>query len=191
MAYIGRGNEGITRNSFNYIAGADQTSFSCMYSIGYVDVYWNGFKLDTSEYSASTGNSVDLVTPATAGDKIDILCWDAFSIVNIQNVQQDSNSGAAIIPLGSTEQRPLAPVNGMIRFNSTLGRYEGYNNGVWGTVGGAATGGGNDQVFVLNDQVVTTSYTIPAGKNAHSVGPITIMPDATVTIPDNSIWEIG
>lgn len=53
-----------------------------------------------------------------------------------------------------------------------------------------ATGGGTDKVFVQNDQVVTTNYTIPSGKNASSVGPLSIDAGVTVTISANSTWVI-
>lgn len=56
--------------------------------------------------------------------------------------------------------------------------------------GAAATGGGSDQVFFENGQTVTTSYTIPAGKNAMSAGPITIADGATVTVPSGTSWTI-
>ena len=56
--------------------------------------------------------------------------------------------------------------------------------------GGGATGGGNDEVFVENDQVVTTDYTITAGKNASTAGPITIDSGVTVTVPTGSRWVI-
>ena len=65
-----------------------------------------------------------------------------------------------------------------------------YISGTWGSIGGAATGGGTDQVFVLNDQTVTTSYTIPTGKNASSAGPITIDTGVTVTVSTDSNWVI-
>lgn len=54
----------------------------------------------------------------------------------------------------------------------------------------AATGGGSDQIFFQNGQTVNTSYTIPAGTNAMSAGPITIAASATVTIPDGTNWTI-
>ena len=56
--------------------------------------------------------------------------------------------------------------------------------------GGGATGGGDDQVFVENDQIVSTSYTIPVGKNASSVGPVSIDAGVIVTISANSTWVI-
>jgi hypothetical protein len=65
-----------------------------------------------------------------------------------------------------------------------------YLVGVWGQIGGGATGNGGNQVFVLNDQTVTSSYSIPSGKNASSAGPITIDTGATVTIPTGSVWVI-
>ena len=54
-----------------------------------------------------------------------------------------------------------------------------------------ATGGGNDEVFVENDKVISTSYTITASKNAHSVGPLTINNNIVVTIPANSTWLVS
>jgi hypothetical protein len=65
-----------------------------------------------------------------------------------------------------------------------------YVYGTWGAVGGGATGGGNNQIFVLNDQIVTNDYTIPTGKNASSAGPITVDTGITVTIPTDSTWVI-
>ena len=58
-----------------------------------------------------------------------------------------------------------------------------------GTAG--ATGGGTDQVFYNNDQIVTTNYSIPSGKNAISAGPITINTGISVTIPTGSSWVIA
>ena len=82
------------------------------------------------------------------------------------------------------------PVAGMIRFNSSLTTFEGYSGTAWGSIGGGATGGGSDAVFNLNDKVVTTSYTIPATKNASSVGPLTINAGAVVTISSGSRWVV-
>lgn len=94
------------------------------------------------------------------------------------------------VPQGTEAQRPVG-ANGKIRFNEDIGQYEGYSNGAWASIGGGATGGGADQVFVLNDQTVTESYTIPANKNAHSAGPIVIAEGATVTVSDGARWVIS
>lgn len=56
--------------------------------------------------------------------------------------------------------------------------------------GGGATGSGGDRVFVLNEQVVTTSYTFPSGNNATSCGPITINDGVEVIIGDDQNWAV-
>jgi hypothetical protein len=173
------------------------------------------------------------------------------------------------IPAGTTTERTTTPVNGMMRYNTTTGRYEGnitvagqtistlVNTGVdgktavlttttahglatgayitvtgttpsqyngsfiitvidgtsfqytmltspggsattigtyiihqWSQIGGGATGGGNDQVFVENDQSATTSYAIPIGKNASTVGPITIDSGVVITVSSGSRWVV-
>lgn len=60
---------------------------------------------------------------------------------------------------------------------------------VTGSAGGA-TGGGTDKVFQLNQIVVTTNYTLPAGYSAMSVGPITINSGVTVTVPSGYRWVV-
>lgn len=95
------------------------------------------------------------------------------------------------VPVGSTAERP-AGANGKIRYNTTLTRYEGFNSlsGTWAQLGGGATGGGANQAFIENDNVVTDNYTITTGKNAVSAGPITVNNGVTVTIPDGSSWVV-
>lgn len=44
--------------------------------------------------------------------------------------------------------------------------------------------------FIENSNTVTDSYTISAGYNAISAGPVTINSGVTVTIPDSSTWSI-
>lgn len=100
------------------------------------------------------------------------------------------SSGALQVPTGTTAARPSVGVTGMIRYNSTLAQYEGYSQSTWSLLGGGATGSGGDRVFVLNQQVVTTSYTLPSGNNATSCGPITINDGIEVIVGDNQNWAI-
>lgn len=100
------------------------------------------------------------------------------------------NSTSAIkVPVGTTAQRPTA-ATGKIRYNSTTASYEGYDGSGWAPLGGGATGAGGDTVFNLNSPTVTTSYSFPAGKNAMSVGAITINSGVTVTVPSGSRWVV-
>ena len=95
------------------------------------------------------------------------------------------------IPSGTTAQRDASPAVGMFRHNSTLNQFEGYNNGQWGAIGGGAgaTGGGTDEVFFLSDTNVTEDFTIPSGKNAHTVSPI-VDSGKTVVVSAGSLLVI-
>jgi hypothetical protein len=101
-----------------------------------------------------------------------------------------TGTGAIKLNVGTTAQRPAVSVNGNIRYNTSTLKYEGYSNGAWGQLGGGATGGGTDTVFNLNSNTVNTSYTFPTDFNGSSVGPITIVGGATVTLPSGSRWVV-
>jgi hypothetical protein len=100
-----------------------------------------------------------------------------------------TGTSASKLNVGTTAQRP-SPVTGMVRYNITTNKFEGYGTTDWGTLGGGATGGGGDQVFVENGQTVTTDYTITTNFNAMSTGPITINAGITVTVPSGSNWVV-
>jgi hypothetical protein len=101
-----------------------------------------------------------------------------------------SSTGFALIPAGTTAERPVSPANGQIRYNTTTAQFEGYQGGAWGQLGGGATGAGGDEVFQENSLIVTTSYTLSTGKNAMSVGPIQINSGAVVTVPSGARWVV-
>jgi hypothetical protein len=100
-----------------------------------------------------------------------------------------SSTDAILVPVGTTVERPTG-ATGYLRFNSTTTSFEGYNGTAWGSIGGGATGGGTDQIFYQNGQTVTTNYTITAGQNAGTFGPITVNSGITVTVPVGSTWSI-
>ena len=103
-------------------------------------------------------------------------------------VTKDSNTGSAQLPSGTTAERSPNSA-GRVRFNTSVGRAEINNGSSWGSLGGAS-GGGSDAVFYLNDQVVNNSYTIQAGQNAMSAGPIVLADGVTITISDGSVWTV-
>ena len=67
------------------------------------------------------GGSVDNIALQTGG-------VNAVSVNEIQLVTFNS-TGAITVPNGTTAQRPAVPINGMIRYNTTTARFEGYANG--------------------------------------------------------------
>jgi len=100
-----------------------------------------------------------------------------------------SNTDAILVPVGTTAERP-AGAAGYVRYNTTLSSFEGYNGTAWGSIGGGAAGGGSDQIFYLNDQIVTANYTIAATRNAGTFGPISIDSGVTVTVSSGATWTV-
>jgi hypothetical protein len=94
------------------------------------------------------------------------------------------------VPAGTTAQRESTPETGTLRFNTSDARFEGYTGSAWALVGGGATGGGADEVFIENDQTVTTDYTITTNKNAVSAGNITVNSGVTITVPTGARWVV-
>ena len=142
-----------------------------------------GVSIPNGEAMVLYCNGTNVVNAITNFNELDIGVLTAYGDSSF------TSTGAVKIPVGTTAQRPTA-ADGKIRFNSDTDKYEGYDGTAWGQLGGGATGGGSDQVFVENDQVVTTNYIIPATKNAMSTGPITINSGVTVTVSSGARYVV-
>ena len=112
---------------------------------------------------------------------------NAMSISSIGIVSLTATN-AMKLNVGTTAQRPTGAA-GLIRYNTTTSGFEGYG-AAWGALGGGATGGGSDTVFIENQDDVTADYTITTGSNALSVGPITVATGVTVTVPTGNRWLV-
>jgi len=101
MPYIGKSPEFGVRNRFVYQATAGQTSFSgsdadsktLTYQDSlYLDVYQNGVLLKPgTDYAATTGTSVVLVTGASTNDIVEMVSYDTFSIANSYTKTESDN----------------------------------------------------------------------------------------------------
>jgi len=98
-----------------------------------------------------------------------------------------SGTGYLLIPSGTTAQRPVSPAAGEIRYNTTTVAFEGYSNGAWSSIGGGASAGGS---IYENLNSITANWTIVAGKNGMSVGPMTIASGVSVTVATGQRWVI-
>ncbi len=141
----------------------------------YTGSAWVAAYVSGADYLAKANNLSDLVSAPTARINIGI---------------ETGATGSTKVASGTAAQRDGSPAAGYFRFNTDVAKFEGYNGTAWGAVGGGATGGGSDAVFVENDQVVTTNYTIPSGKNAMSTGPVTVNSGVTVTVSTGSRYVV-
>ena len=118
MPYIGKTPQNGVRNRFVYQATAGQTSFSgsdadskvLTYQDGlYMDVYQNGVLLKPgTDYTATTGTTVVLVTGASSGDVVEMVAYDVFSVANSYTVTE------------SDTRYPFKGNNSIIRLNGQI-----------------------------------------------------------------------
>lgn len=115
----------------------------------------------------------------------------AINELDVEKVPRTSLTGSAKLPAGTTAQRDGTPIDGMIRYNSTLLQFEGYFNGLWQSVGGGQMLGlAETKAIFFNAQTITEDLTIKAGTNGGSFGPMGINDGVTVTIEDGAVWSI-
>jgi len=150
---------------------------------------------NTSATTATTQAGIATTKASEASESADEAAASVASINPLTLVRKDSDTGVVYLTAGTTAQRPpLASNIQAIRYNTDLLSFEGWSGTAWGSLGGGATGGGTDNVFNENEYVVTTNYTIPAGKSAVTVGDasgnVTINSGVTVTLDTNSRWVV-
>ena len=66
-------------------------------------------------------------------------------------VTKDSNTGAIAMPVGTTAQRPGSPSTGMIRFNTDIDYFEGYNGTTWVKLGHSSPTGDERDYGAITD----------------------------------------
>ncbi len=151
-----------------YYAIVDSTAGDWEVGIGTYTASGTTLSRDTILESSSGGTAVNFIAgikdvfvtyPAEKA-----VYFDAADAVNIDNIKLDGNTisttnsngnltvapngtgyavfdgtQAVLLPKGNnTTDRPGTPVSGMLRYNTTINEFEGYNGTAWASVGGSA-----------------------------------------------------
>jgi hypothetical protein len=156
VRYLGIPASNVTTTAYRtvteFTATAGQTTFSVpSYTVGYIDVYRNGVRLGTADYTATSGTSVVLANAAAVGDLVATESFYVSSVLNaipatggsINTIYLDAGNangtGALLTPSGTTAQRPASPIVGMQRWNTTIGGMEVYiGSSNWQTIASTA-----------------------------------------------------
>jgi len=110
VRYLGIPASGVTTTAYrtvtNFTATAAQTSFSVpSYTVGYIDVYRNGVRLVSTDFTATTGTTVVLVNACTSGDSV---VTESFLVSSVLNAIPNSPAsvGTSNIVSGVTLTSP-------------------------------------------------------------------------------------
>jgi hypothetical protein len=77
----------------------------------------------------------------------------------VLNGTQMTPTGAIVMPVGTTAQRPGTAVVGMMRFNSDIDAFEGYNGASWVKLGGMTpSNDSRDNGLITDTEVFNANY---------------------------------
>ena len=141
---------------------------------------------DLKAYQNSVNTSISIPTIVAAPNTDIYYLYSENSVVNVS-----ASNGGIIFPTGTTEERPVDPRDGTVRFNSNTKALEIFASG-WEDVGTGTSGGGGGPMFnglyFENDSTITTGFTTANGKNYMTVGPI--LHTSGMIVVENSSWRI-
>ena len=187
MAYIGNNlDSDIQVNKYEYTATAGQTTFACTYDRA-VDVYLNGVKLDSSDFTATNGTAIVLASGANVGDIVDINAYFDVTYAGADAILPDQagNSGKFLTTNGTNSSwgtvdltdlnptsltipnyssDPASPSAGDVYYNTTEGVVKHYDGTQWLQMSNkfSATGGSIFISGAYKYHVFTSSGTFAA-----------------------------
>ena len=138
VRYLGIPASGVTTTAYrtvtNFTATAGQTSFSVpSYTVGYIDVYRNGVRLVSTDYTATTGTTVVLNNACTVGDSVVTESFLVSSVLNaIPNTggSVSASNLAALSTIPSTAGNITVPaVTGTMMVSGNMPAFSAYPSG--------------------------------------------------------------
>ena len=169
--YIGRnpGDSSVTiARQTNEPTGVQTTfNFLSQYTPGLLDVYVNGSRLiDISDYSATDGNTISLVSPVDSGDVVEFVAYKAFNVTTIDSAPGNLTVGTNLtvggyISAGGTITGTALYGSGVNLTGIVTGITAGDNISVSGSTGNVTiTGLANTSNVVADTLVVSGVSTL-------------------------------
>lgn len=135
VRYLGIPASGVTTTAYRtvteFTATAGQTSFSvASYTVGFIDVYRNGVRLNSADYTATTGTTVVLTSGATLGDTVTTMSFFITSVINsVAQTNGSSTSQTLITPILTTPTMSTATLTGTSTFAGGVANAYGFGVG--------------------------------------------------------------
>jgi hypothetical protein len=130
--YANNGNV-YTRDTFTATAGQTVFTVTGTYTVGYLDVYQNGVRLtEGTDYTATTGNTFTLTTPANLNDEVVSVAYKVATLVTTLG-QLDNLLVAGISTLTGQTNASNINATGIVTATSFSGPLTGDATGLSGT----------------------------------------------------------
>ena len=152
------------RSIAEFVATANQNSFSTVYNVNSVDVLRNGLRLPSTDYVANNGTSIILDTPCNANDVVTIINFYTTSL----NVVLTANT------------RPSGIANGTILWNSANNVLETFIGTGWSTL--ASQSYSVDYLVVAGGGGGGGYHGAGGGAGGYLASSLTVTPISTYTI---------
>ena len=98
-------------------ATAGQTTFAVAYTVGFLEVYFNGALLPATDYTATTGSTVVLVDAAAVGDQVEFITYNVVPVtaVPVANLNSTTLASNLAITAGysAVSAGPITIANGV------------------------------------------------------------------------------
>lgn len=140
---IGSGNY----SSTTFTATAGQTAFTISHTQGFVQVFMNGLLLDETVDYTSNGSAVTLTSGAAAGDEIEVVAYNTFSVGDALN--QAAADARYVNTAGDT-------MTGNLQSTELVANNAGNNTNI--RVQNTASGSGSSDGFVIQNATNSKVY---------------------------------
>jgi len=133
----------------------------------------------TGLMATAGGSTITPVTIAGTSNQIDVSNGNTLPVIGLASNPIIPGTESVTVPIGATGSRPTSAVNGMLRYNTTTAVFEGYANGVWGSI---TTGSGVTSIATgtgLTGGPITSTGTISidvTGVTAATYGSSLVVP---------------
>jgi len=165
--YANNGNV-YTRNTFTATAGQTLFTVTGTYTVGYLDVYQNDVRLTSGvDYTATTGNTFTLTTPANLNDEVESIGYKVSLIVTTQG-QLDNLIVSGISTLAGQTNASNINVTGIVTASGFIGNVTGTAS----TASFATTSFGLSGTPNLNVGIVTATSFVGSGANLTGISSV-------------------